>query len=94
LLPSTWRKKFDLDGYIPTLGTKAKLILECEAIEQNKSVKERERKDDDHNNNNYKKTSLEIPRRELRKMNAAVTASSIARTAALTAHMLLLSCFF
>jgi hypothetical protein len=24
-LPSTWRKKFDLDGYIPTLGTKAKL---------------------------------------------------------------------
>jgi hypothetical protein len=28
-LPSTWRKKFDLDGYVPTLGTKAKLILEC-----------------------------------------------------------------
>jgi hypothetical protein len=54
-LPSTWRKKFDLDGYVPTLGTKAKLILECEAIKRNKSVKERERNDDDHNNNNYKK---------------------------------------
>jgi hypothetical protein len=32
LLPLTWRKKFNLDGYVPTLGTKAKLILECEAI--------------------------------------------------------------
>jgi hypothetical protein len=31
-LPSTWRKKFDVDGYVFTLGTKAKLILECEAI--------------------------------------------------------------
>jgi hypothetical protein len=57
-LPSTWRKKFDLDGYVPTLGTKAKLILECEAIEQNESVKERERKDDNHNNNNYKKNKF------------------------------------
>jgi hypothetical protein len=38
-LPLTWRKKFDLDG----LGTKAKLILEFKAIEQNESVKERER---------------------------------------------------
>jgi hypothetical protein len=93
-LPSTWRKKFDLDGYVPTLGTKAKLILECEAIEQKKSVKERERKDDDLNNNNYKKTSLEIPRRELKKINSVVTASSSARTAALTAHMLLLSFIF
>jgi hypothetical protein len=39
-LPQAWRKKFDLDGYIPTLGTKAKLILECEAIERNEVVKE------------------------------------------------------
>jgi hypothetical protein len=90
----TWRKKFDLDGYVPTLGTKAKLILECEAIERNKSVDKKERKDNDNSNNNYKKTSLEIPRQELKKMNAAVTASSIARAAALTAHMLRLSIFF
>jgi hypothetical protein len=93
-LLATWRKKLDLDGYVPTLGTKAKLILECEAIEQNESVNKKERKDDDHNNNNYKKTSLEIPGQELKKMNTAVAASSIARTAALTAHMLLLSVIF
>jgi hypothetical protein len=48
LLPSTWRKKFDLDGYV---GTKAKLILECKAIKRNKSVKERERKDNVHKKN-------------------------------------------
>jgi hypothetical protein len=59
LLPATWRKKFkNLDGYVPTLGTKAKLILECEAIKQNESVKEKERKDDDHNNNNFKKNKF------------------------------------
>jgi hypothetical protein len=57
-LLSTWRKKFDLDGYVPTLDTKAKLILECEAIERNENVKERERKDEDHNNNNYKKNKF------------------------------------
>jgi hypothetical protein len=54
--PLTWRKKFGLDGYVPTLGTKAKLILECEAIERNQSFKEKERKDNNHNNSNYKKT--------------------------------------
>jgi hypothetical protein len=57
-LPATWRKKFDLDGYVPTLGTKAKLILECEAIEQNEIVKEKERKDDDNNNNKFKKNKF------------------------------------
>jgi hypothetical protein len=54
----TWRKKFDLDGNVPTLDTKAKLIIECEAIERNESVKERERKDKDHNNNNYRKNKF------------------------------------
>jgi hypothetical protein len=53
-LPAHWRKKFDLDGYIPTLGTKAKLISECEAIERNKIAKDKERKDDNNNNNNKK----------------------------------------
>jgi hypothetical protein len=57
-LPAAWRKKFDLDGYVPTLGTKAKLILECEAIERNESVKEKERKDDDKNNNKFKKNKF------------------------------------
>jgi hypothetical protein len=34
-LPPYWRSKFDLDGYIPTLGTKEKLIKNCEVIERN-----------------------------------------------------------
>ena len=34
-LPVTWRAKFDLDGYIPTLHSKTKLIEACEAIERN-----------------------------------------------------------
>jgi hypothetical protein len=28
-LPSSWRAKFDQDSYIPTFGTRAKLISEC-----------------------------------------------------------------
>jgi hypothetical protein len=40
-LPAHWRKKFDLDGYIPTLGTKAKLFSECEAIERNEIAKDK-----------------------------------------------------
>ena len=37
-LPPTWRAKFDLDSYIPTLGTKARLIEACEAIERNETI--------------------------------------------------------
>jgi hypothetical protein len=51
-LPAYWRKKFDLDGYIPTLGTKAKLISECKAIERNEIAKDKERKDNNDNDNN------------------------------------------
>jgi hypothetical protein len=36
-LPPSWRSKFDLHGYIPTLDTKAKLIESCEAIERNQN---------------------------------------------------------
>ena len=32
-LPQSWRNKFDLKGYTPTLDDKAKLIAKCEAIE-------------------------------------------------------------
>ena len=39
-LPPTWWAKFDLDGYIPTLGTKSRLIEACEAIERNETVAE------------------------------------------------------
>ena len=41
-LPPTWRAKFDLDGYIPTLESKARLIEACEAIERNEAVDEKE----------------------------------------------------
>jgi hypothetical protein len=37
-LPPSWRSKFDLKGFIPTLGTKAKLIESCEAIERNQTA--------------------------------------------------------
>ena len=39
-LPPTWRAKFDLDGYIPTLGSKSRLIEACEAIERNETIAE------------------------------------------------------
>jgi hypothetical protein len=35
-LPATWRAKFDLDSYIPTLHSRTKLIEACEAIDQSK----------------------------------------------------------
>jgi hypothetical protein len=41
LPPPCWRTKFDLDGYIPTLHTRAKLIENCEAIKRNASLEER-----------------------------------------------------
>jgi hypothetical protein len=45
LLPPHWRKKSDLDGYIPTLGTKAKLISECEACSMRNSKVRRANQD-------------------------------------------------
>ena len=41
-LPPTWRAKFDLDGYIPTLESKARLIEACKAIKRNEAVDEKE----------------------------------------------------
>ena len=41
-LPPAWRRKFDLDGYIPSLDTRARLIEACEAIERNEVVEDRE----------------------------------------------------
>ena len=41
-LPPTWQAKFDLDGYIPTLGTKTRLIEACEAIERNETIADNE----------------------------------------------------
>jgi hypothetical protein len=53
-LPPAWRSKFDLDGYVPTMGTKARLIEACEAIERNE---ETTKDDNTTNDNNNKKNS-------------------------------------
>lgn len=37
-LPNTWRAKFDLDRYVPSLFDKARLIAEAEAIERSEKV--------------------------------------------------------
>ena len=39
-IPETWRTKFDLDGYVPTEGTKAQLITACEILERNDPQKQ------------------------------------------------------
>ena len=57
-LPQTWRNKFDLDGYIPTQGTKAKLILECEAIERSEVTKKEAKNDNNNNNKNNKNSNF------------------------------------
>ena len=55
-LPPIWRAKFDLDNYIPTLDTKARLIEECEAIERNINAYD---DDDDKKKKNKKKRKLQ-----------------------------------
>jgi hypothetical protein len=59
-LPEDWRSKFDLDGYIPTMHTKARLIEECEAIERN--IVSYNNNDDDNNSRNNKKQKSGNPR--------------------------------
>ena len=41
-LPPTWQAKFNLDGCIPTVGTKTRLIEVCEAIERNETIADKE----------------------------------------------------
>jgi hypothetical protein len=54
-LPPAWRTKFDLDGYIPTLHTRAKLIENCEAIERNAAHEERAPSSSEKSGKNNKK---------------------------------------
>ena len=46
-LPYPWRQKFDLDGYVPTDGTRAQLITQCEAIERNEESPKKDRQEKD-----------------------------------------------
>jgi hypothetical protein len=34
-IPQKWRTKFDLEGYVPTLFDKTRLLTACEALERN-----------------------------------------------------------
>jgi hypothetical protein len=54
-LPPAWRTKFDLDGYIPTLHNRAKLIENCEVIERNASLEERTSSSSEKNEKKHKK---------------------------------------
>jgi hypothetical protein len=54
-LPPAWRTKFDLDGYIPTLHNRAKLIENCEAMERNASLEERTPSSSKKNGKKHKK---------------------------------------
>ena len=51
-LPAKWREQFDLKGYTPTQHTRARLILECEALERYQTD---ERVVDVSNNNKRKR---------------------------------------
>ena len=57
-LPPAWRAKFDLDGYIPTLDSKTRLIEACEAIERNEATA------DNTDNKKGKKAKAEKPKNE------------------------------
>ena len=45
-LPYAWRQKFGFDGYIPTDGTRAFLIANCEAIEKNEEAPKKGKKEE------------------------------------------------
>ena len=65
-LPPAWRTKFDLDGYIPTLDTKTRLIEACEAIESNEAVDDKETTKEKGRKNISKnrKTKIRSPHKE------------------------------
>jgi hypothetical protein len=57
-LPDTWRAKFDLDSYIPTLHSRAKLIEACEANERSEIAVERpSREESSQSHRNIKRSA-------------------------------------
>jgi hypothetical protein len=58
-LPAPWRAQFDLDGYIPTLHSKIRLIEACEAIEMNELVLEtsKSKEENSHSDKTVKRIS-------------------------------------
>jgi hypothetical protein len=70
-LPASWRAKFDLDGYIPTDESKAKLVQEGEAIERNETPRESTYNDNNNKNKNNKKSKFGKPASAQRKSEDA-----------------------
>jgi hypothetical protein len=57
-LPATWRATFNLDSYIPTLHSRAKLIEACEAIEPSEIAVERpSREESSQSHRNIKRSA-------------------------------------
>ena len=70
-LPPQWRTKFDLDGYVPTLHTKARLIEACEAIERNEETTKESNKTNDDNKKKSKFGKTKTSAKQSGKRNSA-----------------------
>ena len=74
-LPAPWSAKFDLDGYIPTLHSKTRLIEACEAIERNEHVLEtfKSKEETSHSNKTVKRISAKASKKpgEKQKQNGS-----------------------
>jgi hypothetical protein len=94
-LPLTCRKKFDLDGHIPTLlERRPSSSLNARPSNKTKASKRERGRTTTTTTTISKKNKFGNSVARAQKMNAAVKASSMARTAAITAHMLRLSVIF
>jgi hypothetical protein len=65
-LPASWRAKFDLEGYVPTEGTKKKLVEACEAIERSAGMSGR-KDEEEKNKKNEKKNKFYLTFRNKNK---------------------------
>jgi hypothetical protein len=69
-LPATWRAKFDLDSYIPTLHSRAKLIEACEAISLRSIAVERpSREESSQSHRNIKRSAAKNSTEPRKKQN-------------------------
>jgi hypothetical protein len=57
-IPESWRRQFDLEGYIPTEDTRAVLVNHCERMERNETTMKTETKDKDDDNKKSKNSKV------------------------------------
>ena len=74
-LPPAWRAKFDLDGYVPSLHPKIKLIEACEAIERNEVTIDKSKSSDASANKKVKFDVSKVKNKADQKGSARKTAS-------------------